>query len=176
MNPFSSLDDEALMLKYKEGEFMAFEVLYDRHKKTIYTYVDKRVNAEIRDDIFQKIFLKVHKQREKFNPQYSFKKWLYVISRSVLLDHLKSPKNKRVHKKFNDELIGRSETPTYDFINDFQSFQELNAKEKQVVSQRILYDEEFATIAKSLKINVANTRKILSRALGKLKKRFAAER
>jgi len=175
VNPFSSLSDEELMLKYKAGEFMAFEVLYARHRSTVYTYLSKRIGNDMRDDIFQKIFLKLHDQREKYGTHYTFKKWLYVISKSVLLDHLKSPANKRTHASFNEEIHGESTLLENDLLNDLENIEGLSLKEKEVVTRRILHDEEFETISKSLNTSASNTRKILSRALGKLRERFESE-
>ena len=60
-NPFSHLEDEKLMELYKNGENMAFEVIYLRHKDRVYSYLDKRLSDKnIIEDIFQSIFVKFH--------------------------------------------------------------------------------------------------------------------
>ena len=59
-NPYTNLPDEELMEFYQDGESMAFEVLYTRYKKRVYSYLYKRVYDKDKiDDIFQKLSLKM---------------------------------------------------------------------------------------------------------------------
>ena len=61
MNPYSHLTDEQLMSLYQKGENMAFEVIYNRNKGRIYSYLNKRISDDSAiDEIFQNILLKFH--------------------------------------------------------------------------------------------------------------------
>ena len=42
-NPYSGLDDKKLMQLYQNGEEMAFEVIYLRHKDRVFSYLSKRM-------------------------------------------------------------------------------------------------------------------------------------
>ena len=70
-NPFSHLEDSKLMELYKNGESMAFEVIYLRHKNRVYSYLDKRLfDKNMIDDVFQNTFVKFHKSRNLYSDKY----------------------------------------------------------------------------------------------------------
>lgn len=51
--------DERLISLYVDGCNEAFDILIDRHKNRIYSYIFHSVkNAELADDIFQETFVK----------------------------------------------------------------------------------------------------------------------
>ena len=83
----SSLTDEKLMKLYQQGDYEAFQVLYERHNRKVYNYLLKRLSDDDPlEDIFQNIFVKLHKSRMKYDHKFLFLKWLYTLSRNELLD------------------------------------------------------------------------------------------
>ena len=172
-NPFSHLKDEKLMELYKNGENMAFEVIYLRHKDRIYSYLDKRLfDKNAIDDIFQGIFIKFHKSRKLYNSDYPLLKWIYTICRSELLDSLKKNKLKLV--QLSDDLLAVEATEpnlTTDKV-DIDSIKSLSDKEKQALKLRYYSDEDFVGISKALNTSEANSRKLVSRGIKKLKAKF----
>tara|TARA_R110002072_G_scaffold534_6_gene4083 strand:- start:256781 stop:257314 length:534 start_codon:yes stop_codon:yes gene_type:complete len=173
-NPFSNLEDEKLMELYKSGESMAFEVIYSRHKSRVYTYLYKRVsNKELVDDIFQSTFAKFHKSRHLYNSEYPLLKWLYTISKSVLLDSFKKNKMAFVeleekHMPINDDI--------YESPIDIDSENNLSQNEKDALKLRYYSDQDFDEISKVLNTSEANSRKLVSRAIKKLKTKFQGDK
>ncbi|MFZ9002324.1 MAG: RNA polymerase sigma factor [Bacteriovoracaceae bacterium] len=169
-NPFSHLDDEKLMELYKNGESKAFEVIYYKYKNHVYSYLNKRlIDKNLIDDIFQKIFLKFHKSRHLYDEKYTLIKWIYIISRSVLLDDIKKKKVKFI--EFNEDYL----SPQIDEKNsliDLDSEKSLTEKEKEALKLRYYSDKEFLEISEILKTSEVNSRKIVSRALKKIKAKF----
>ncbi|MEC9281798.1 MAG: sigma-70 family RNA polymerase sigma factor, partial [Bdellovibrionota bacterium] len=85
--------DAALMRLYKDGDAMAFEVIYNRHKDRVYTYLNRRLHdSQVVEDVFQSVFIKFHKSRDSYSEEHPLLAWLYTITRSVTLDHLKKKK------------------------------------------------------------------------------------
>lgn len=167
LNPFSHLTDDKLMELYKNGEDMAFEVIYLRHKDKVYSYLSKRLtDLNIIDDIFQNIFAKFHKSRNLYSNEHSLLKWIYTISRSELLDAIKKYKVTLVELK--DEHIVSSPENDSDPI-DFDSVKSLSNKEKDALKLRYYSDKDFSEISKALNTSEVNSRKLVSRALKKLK-------
>jgi len=168
-NPFSHLEDEKLMELYQKGEHLAFNVIYDRYHKNIYSYLTKRVfDQSIIEDIFQNIILKFHKSRNLYNPKYELLKWIYTISRSVFIDELKKKKFKTI--EFNEKYLESEESS--DHIQVELDSAKLSQKEKEAIELRYFSDKEFLEISKLLDTSEANTRKIISRGLIKLRTKY----
>lgn len=165
-NPFSHLEDGKLMELYKQGESMAFEVLYARHKDRVYTYLHKRLlDQEHIDDVFQNIFIKFHKSRDKFDNKYNLLQWLYTISRSELLDFTKKKKLQLI--EFNEENLETVVEEKFEFdINEFNS---LSSNEKEAIILKYYSDKDYLEISNILNTSESNARKLVSRGLKKIK-------
>ena len=147
-NPFSHLEDEKLMELYKNGENMAFEVIYLRHKDRVYSYLDKRLSDKnIIEDIFQSIFVKFHNSRHLYSSKHPLLKWIYTICRSELLDSIKKNKVKLV--QFTDDQLAVEPTQITDKI-DLDAIKSLSEKEKQALKLRYYSEEDFIEISKVL--------------------------
>lgn len=142
---------------------MAFESLYYRHKNRVYTYLTKRVrSAEARDEIFQSTFLKFHRSRNLYDFKYPVIKWLYTILRSEFLDYCKKG-NLKTSPLSGMEII--DESPSV----ELPSMHSLTEAEQLVINARYLGEEEYQEISSRLNISESNARKLLSRAIKKLK-------
>ena len=163
------------MLLYANGDNQAFEEIYRRYQSRVFNYLNKRLptktNEEI-SDIFQNIFTKFHKARKKYDPKYPLLKWIYTISRNELLDHLKKKCIESV--EFNDELLFESTNNPEDHKSSFDITNEssLSSKEKLALNLRYINEAEFSEISNILNTSQANSRKIISRALKKLKDKY----
>lgn len=172
-NPFSHLEDEKLMELYKNGENMAFEAIYLRHKDRVYSYLDKRLSDKsIIEDIFQSIFVKFHNSRHLYSSKHPLLKWIYTICRSELLDWVK--KNKTKFVQLSEDQLSIEPTELNDKI-DLDSIKTLSEKEKQALKLRYFSEEEFIEISKTLKTSEANSRKLVSRGIKKLKAKLLGE-
>ena len=172
-NPFSHLEDEKLMELYKNGENMAFEVIYLRHKDRVYSYLDKRLSDKnIIEDIFQSIFVKFHNSRHLYSSKYPLLKWIYTICRSELLDWAK--KNKTKFVQLIEDQFSLEPTELNDKI-DLDSIKTLSEKEKEALRLRYYSEEDFIEISKALKTSEVNSRKLVSRGIKKLKAKLLGE-
>ena len=172
-NPFSHLEDEKLMELYKNGENMAFEVIYLRHKDRVYSYLDKRLSDKnVIEDIFQSIFVKFHNSRYLYSSKHPLLKWIYTICRSELLDSIK--KNKAMFVQLSEDQLSVEPTELNDKI-DLDSIKTLSEKEKQALKLRYYSEEDFIEISKALNTSEANSRKLVSRGIKKLKAKLLGE-
>lgn len=85
-----SPDDCALMLRYADGDTLAFETLYARHNDALYRYLLRlcyhRPTAE---DIFQETWGKIVKARKGYRPTARFRTWLFRIAHNCFIDHVR---------------------------------------------------------------------------------------
>jgi RNA polymerase sigma-70 factor (ECF subfamily) len=87
-------EDCALLLRYRDGDIAAFEMLYRRHSDPLYRYLLRlcrhRDNA---DDIFQEVWGKIIKAADRYRPTAKFTTFLYRVAHNCFIDHLR--RNKR---------------------------------------------------------------------------------
>jgi len=80
--------DEALMLAYSEGDLSSFELLFQRHRRPLFTFLLHRVGRRgVAEDLFQEVFLRVVRNRSRYAPIGTFRAWLYTITHNVVTDH-----------------------------------------------------------------------------------------
>lgn len=82
--------DEQLMLRYREGDLLAFRELYGRHRLGLYRFIAWRSpRAEWVDEIVQDAWASLHSARSVYRPDATFRTYLYQIARNRLLDLLR---------------------------------------------------------------------------------------
>ncbi|MDB5950050.1 MAG: polymerase subunit sigma-24 [Massilia sp.] len=82
--------DEQLMLRYGEGDLLAFRELYGRHRLGLYRFIAWRSpRAEWVDEIVQDAWASLHHARKRYRPDASFRTYLYQIARNRLFDLLR---------------------------------------------------------------------------------------
>lgn len=169
MNPFEGLPDEKLMDYYQKGESLAFEVLYQRHKAKVYGYLRRRMpNSSDVAEVFQNVFMKVHKSRKQYDRSYTLAQWLFTITRSELLDYAKKKRVKTVSLEENmshEEQVAVARELELDLDQV-----DLTAREQKLIDLRFFSDMDYDEISEQLNVSQANARKILSRALAKIRK------
>ncbi len=114
-NPLAMLhdeSDEALMLRYQQGEVRAFEILLTRHRKPVFNFILRFVqNRELAEDLLQESFLRVIRSAEKYQRQAKFTTWLYTIARNLCVDQSRRAKHRKT-KSLDQSLSKDSEGGT----------------------------------------------------------------
>lgn len=94
--------EKDLIEKVKEGDSIAFEVLFYKYRNKIKGFASRMVPSQIDpEEIVQEVFVKVWLKREAINPDKDFHSYLFSIAKNLVLDHLKSAVNRRLY--FVDE-------------------------------------------------------------------------
>ena len=90
----SSLDDSALMLRYKDGDTTAFETLYRRHNDSLYRYLLRLcLHQHTAEDLYQETWSKIIRSRSRYQPTAKFTTFLYRVAHNCFIDHVR--RNKR---------------------------------------------------------------------------------
>jgi len=86
--------DEELLLEYRcTGIREAFEELVHRYERELYNYLYRYLgNSANADDVFQKTFLAVLSNCDRFNAGREFRPWLYRIATNTAVDWLREAK------------------------------------------------------------------------------------
>jgi len=86
--------DSALMLRYRDGDVSAFELLYRRHNDALYRYLLRLCrNPAAAEDVFQEVWGKIIKTRDNYRPTAKFTTFLYHVAYNCFIDHIR--RNKR---------------------------------------------------------------------------------
>jgi RNA polymerase sigma-70 factor (ECF subfamily) len=80
--------DEELMLAYKAGDARAFEILYTRHKDSLYRYLLRQCRvAAVAEELFQDAWMSLIRARERYEPRAKLTTYLYRIAHNHLIDY-----------------------------------------------------------------------------------------
>lgn len=104
MEELNKMTDNVLVELYSEGNNQAFDVLLDRYKTKIYSYIYFIVhNEELAEDIFQETFMKaiVTIQQGRYTESGKFSAWLTRIAHNLIIDMYRQERNECVVS--NDE-------------------------------------------------------------------------
>lgn len=90
----NELTDEQLMLRYRDGDSRAFELLYTRYQRPLFRYLQHQCgNAAIAEELFQDVWMNLIKARERYQVTASFKTFIYRMSHNRLIDHYRRQKH-----------------------------------------------------------------------------------
>ena len=170
--------DEELIMAYAAGDVKAFERLYRRLSPKVYGYLRLRLrNTEDVDEVFQRVFSKLHTSRTAYNSKYPVLQWVFVMAKTALLDHVKSVKRRDnlADAIKNSEVLSQNNTqPSLSHQMDGTLLKDLSPEAQAVVKLRVIDEMEFQEIAELLGKSEAGVRQILSRSLKKLRLSFGA--
>ena len=99
--------DEQLVALYVSGENEAFDVLLERYKDKLYSYIFYIIkNADLADDLFQETFVKAIMtiKQGRYVENGKFYPWLTRIAHNLLIDQFRNERNENTVS--NDEVEG----------------------------------------------------------------------
>jgi len=89
--------DESLMLRYRDGDVRAFELLVTRHRKPLFNFILRFVRDTAQaEDVTQETFLRLVKGADAYERQAKFTTWLYTIARNLCVDASRRGKHRKV--------------------------------------------------------------------------------
>jgi DNA-directed RNA polymerase specialized sigma24 family protein len=82
--------DSQLMERYALGDGNAFDELFRRYERRAYAYFLRRTRSpDASRDLYQDLFLRIHRFRSQFDPSQGFTSWFFTIASHVYIDHLR---------------------------------------------------------------------------------------
>src|SRR5438128_1220015 len=87
---WDDLPDETLMQRIARNDTMAFDILFQRHRRAVFSYTFRMIgDGPAAEDLTQECFLRVWRARQRYQPAAAFRTWLLTIARRLALDELK---------------------------------------------------------------------------------------
>jgi len=105
MKNLKTMADEELVALYAKGNNPAFDVLLNRHKSSVHSYIYFNVrDRDLTEDIFQDTFMKaiVTIKQGRYTENGKFKAWIMRIAHNLIIDNFRQERNENTVS--NDEL------------------------------------------------------------------------
>lgn len=107
--PLESQTDEQLVDSLRYSNMDAFEELYNRYKRHVFTFCLKLTGDRfLAEDATHDTFLKMHRNIESLNDARLFRSWLFTIARNEVFKLLR--KHQR-NGSLDEESVWSDETP-----------------------------------------------------------------
>jgi RNA polymerase sigma-70 factor (ECF subfamily) len=181
--PLGDLDERALVEACVAGQPGAFDLIVERHRRSVYQLCYRFVNNhEDASDLSQDVFLRAYRGLRRFRGQSSLGTWLYRIGVNVCLNRVsaKSPLTGRAKatepiddQQFVDE---RTESPSERMLRDERgarvrgAIARLPRKQRATLVMRMYHEMSHQEIADVLGSSVGAVKANFFHALGNLKK------
>ncbi len=91
------LSDEHLVLRVCEGDHFAFNDLYERYFKRIYSFVSRRLSntADVEETV-QEVFINVFSSVDTYREEAPFSAWIFGIARRTIASRFKKKRHPTV--------------------------------------------------------------------------------
>lgn len=87
------LEERGWLARHRRGDESAFPALLAAYRRPVYSYLVRNGVAESeRDDVFQGIFLKVHRAAGDYDPARPLAPWLFTIVANAVRNHFRDRK------------------------------------------------------------------------------------
>ena len=102
-NAYHTLTDEALMKKLIGGDKRAFDEIYSRYAAPLLSYFMRMLwrDREKAEDFVHDLFAKIIKNPAYFDPERSFKTWVFTVANNMCKNEYKK---KEVRKDFSNGI------------------------------------------------------------------------
>ena len=180
-----TMTDLALVKRAREGEFHAFELLFERHRTLVYRFAyqmaPRRDDAE---DIVQEAFVRAYQNLDRYRDEAKFTTWLLRIVTNLCTDQARmSTRRQALEQKEAsgalDWMTGNvNENPVGNLIDEERkqalrrALQALPIHHRTVIVLRDLEEREYSDIAEVLGCTVGGAKLRVLRARRALKDRI----
>lgn len=162
------LSDKVLIKQYINGKESAFEIILNRYKDRVFSYIMFTIrNESLANDIFQETFMKAIRtlKRGGYNEEGKFLPWVNRIAHNLIIDHY------RRNKKFpttsggddfdifdiikDDRLNVEDETIKDQILSDIKKLiHQLPPDQKEVLMMRMYFDMSFKEISERTDVSI----------------------
>lgn len=165
--------DETLMARYADGDSAAFDALFRRYEARVHAFFIRRTGSPERaQDLYQELFLRIHRARSRYDPERSFAPWLFQIAYRLLVDDQR--RAHRSHEVAMGEHEPRAErASSEERLGDCEvlgrALASLSREERHILLSSKLEGVGYPELATQLGKSAAAVRKVASRALQRLR-------
>lgn len=169
MEELITLSDEKLVVLYAKGMNKAFDVLVERYKDRVYSYIYHTVKCEeLADDLFQDTFVKaiITINQGRYTENGKFLPWIFRIAHNLIIDYFRQEKaeNTQSCDAEDTDVLNRkdlSESTIEDEMVEEQIYNDvkhlvyaLPKSQRDVLTMRYYKNMSFKEIAESTNVSI----------------------
>lgn len=169
MQDLTKLSDRELVVAYANDSNEAFDILLERHKNRVYTYILHIVkNKDLADDIFQETFVKIIMmlKQGRYTENGKFSAWLHRIAHNLIIDYYRQERVENTVSTDDNEtdMLNRRdlcETNVEDWLVENQIHTDvrrligaLPEPQREVLTMRYYRDMSFKEIAEATGVSI----------------------
>jgi RNA polymerase sigma-70 factor (ECF subfamily) len=178
--------DAALVRRARDGEFGAFELLFERHRTLVYRFayqmVPRRDDAE---DIVQEAFVRAYQNLDRYRDEAKFTTWLLRIVTNLCTDQARMSQRRTALEQQEAQgaldwmTIGSMDDPVQNLEEDRRkvalrkALQALPNHHRTVIILRDIEEREYSEISQILNCTIGGAKLRVLRARRALKDRIA---
>ncbi len=165
--------DELLMERYADGDANAFDELFRRYEGRAYAFFLARTRSPERArDLYQELFLRIHRARGSYDAHRPFTPWLFQIARRLLVDELRRAHHSREvpleeREPCAERPGGEAELADRERVGEVLGA--LTSEERYVLVSAKVEGIGYPEIASQLGKSVDAVKKLASRAMQRLR-------
>ncbi len=126
-------EDKIQYTKFLQGDNKALEELIKKYQNHLIFFITRYVkNKETAQDIFQEVVIYLLEHKETYNPQYSFKTYLYTIAKHRTINYLKKQKQENQMQNYEEY---EENIPEEEWLEDVILTKERQAKIRKVIQK-----------------------------------------
>ena len=150
-----------------------FTRIYAENKDNVWKLISKYVfSREDREDLFQEIFLSVHKALPRFRGEAAINTWIYKIAVNTALNHIKKQGRYKWIKNTlsNLRIIEWELQETKSDIQEMKPLEKLNPQQRMILLLAEVEEWKLEEIAEMMSVPVGTVKSNLHRAREIVKK------
>ncbi len=115
------------MLAYQQGDSAAFEVLYRRHKDSVFNFLYRSCqDSATVEDLVHDAWISIIRSIETYKPRAKFKTYLYTVVHNKLIDHWRRNNRFSDTQEYDDTTLVEDASDTESLISDEETRLKLN--------------------------------------------------
>lgn len=143
-----------------------FAQVYADHKGTVWKLVCRYAASQPdREDLFQEVFLKVHRALPRFRGESKIETWIYRLTVNTAIDHLKKQRRydglKRVLEGFGLVKAEAPEPPADEAV--WKPLEKLNPRQRAILIMADVEEKKLEEISRILDIPLGTVKSNLNR-------------
>ena len=150
-----------------------FNEVYETSKDFVWRLTSKYVfSGQDREDLFQEIFINIHRALPRFRGESSINTWIYRIAANTSINYLKKQSRYRWLKNMLGTLITIEYEPqeTEVDLKEFKPLKKLNPQQRIILLLSDVEEKKLDEISEIMKIPIGTVKSNLHRAREIIKK------
>lgn len=160
-------------MRVRDGKTALFELLVQKHQRPLLNFFRKLGVRTEEEDLVQECFVRVYKNRKRYEPRAAFTTFLYRVARTVWIDWVRRRARRDVafdaYQEYLDIQSPHSKGPDGGTLDMEHLLGQLPEKQRLVVVMKVCQGLKHEEIASILKIPAGTVKSRLYMALQRLR-------